>query len=169
MKILVASDNHGDQYCLEELLDIYRDEIDLWLHCGDSEFISSNDLWDSFKTVSGNMDYSNEFPNHLVETFDGETFVVVHGHKHQVKFTFDPLYELAVENNARVVFYGHTHIARVDKMKDVYFINPGSIKFPRGPIPVGSYAIYEQEDDKEKITYFDWNHNEIEELSQDLN
>ncbi|HIZ71521.1 MAG TPA: metallophosphoesterase [Candidatus Atopostipes pullistercoris] len=169
MKILVVSDNHGDENSLEELIHIYEDEIDHWFHCGDSEFKSSHSLWDTFKTVNGNMDYRNEFPDYRVETVEDENFVIVHGHKHQVKFSFEALTELANENNARIVFYGHTHIANVTKENDIYFINPGSISQPRGSFRKGSYLIYEKNNDEEYITYYDWNHNKIEDLSQKIN
>ena len=168
MKILVVSDNHGNENSLEELIYLYKDQVDYWLHCGDSEFKSSHPLWNTFKTVNGNMDYRNEFPQYLVETFEDENFVVVHGHRHQVKFSFEPMAELAKENHAHIVFYGHTHIAKVDKEAGVYFINPGSIAQPRGPRREGSYAIYEKNNNNEYITFYDWNHNKIEDLSQKL-
>ena len=74
----------------------------------------------------------------------------------------------ARKSDAKIVFYGHTHIAKVDKEDDVYFINPGSIRHPRGNIDVGSYAIYEKIDNDEYITFYDWNHNELKDLSQKL-
>lgn len=169
MKLLVVSDNHGDESSLEELIYLYEDEIDLWLHCGDSEFSNTHNIWETYKTVNGNMDRRNEFPEHLVESMNDETFIVVHGHKHRVKFSFEPMAELAKENNAKIVFYGHTHIPKVDKEAGIYFINPGSIRKPRGPINVGSYAIYEKTENCEYISFYDWNHNKIEDLSQSLN
>ena len=76
--------------------------------------------------------------------------------------------KLAKENDARIVFYGHTHIAKVDQKDGIYFINPGSIAQPRGPLREGSYAIYEKNGKDEYITFYDWNHNKIEDLSQSL-
>lgn len=169
MKVLVVSDNHRDEHSLKELINIYENKIDLWLHCGDSEFSAAHPIWNTFKTVSGNMDRPGEFPNYLVESKDGVSFVVVHGHNHQVKFSLEPMAALAAENQARVVFYGHTHIPKVDEQDGVYFINPGSIIQPRGLIREGSYAIYEKNDTEESIKFFDWNHNLIDNLSQKLN
>ena len=48
MKILVVSDNHGDENGLE-LIHGYEDEIDHWFHCGDS--ISPRILYGTFKAV----------------------------------------------------------------------------------------------------------------------
>lgn len=168
MKALIVSDNHGDLEVLEELVNIYKDEIDLWLHCGDSEFMSTNSIWENFKTVRGNMDRGYALPLEQLEDFDGEKILVVHGHNHRVRFTMDLLNELAIEQGADIVFYGHTHIAKVDQIDNLYFINPGSIVQPRGSLSEGSYAIYEKNKDGRFIRFYDWNHNEIKELSTEL-
>lgn len=165
MKALIVSDNHGNLDILEELVTIYENEVDLWLHCGDSEFMSTNPIWEKFQTVRGNMDVGYTLPLDRVEDFDGEKLLVVHGHNHRVRFTLDFLKELAIEKKADVVFYGHTHIAKIDKIDDLYFINPGSVVQPRGELDVGSYAIYEKNTEGRLIRFYDWNHNEIKELS----
>lgn len=168
MKVLIVSDNHRDVNSLEELMDIYQNEIDLWLHCGDSELDATHPVWKTFKTVSGNMDFHSDFPSYRVEKCEDETFLVVHGHNHRIRTTFDLLADLAIENDANIVFYGHTHIAKVDKHREIYFINPGSIVQPRSALRIGTYAIYEKNNDGEFINYYDWNHNKVEELSQEL-
>lgn len=167
MKILVASDNHREETGLYDLLNIY-DDIDLWLHCGDSEFGIHNPLWSSFNTVKGNMDWENAFPNIRIEEVNDNRFIVVHGHNHQVRKSYELLLEEATKYNAGVVFYGHTHIAKVDQVNGVYFINPGSISQPRGSLQMGSYAIYENNEENSFIHFYDWNHNKIQELSQKL-
>lgn len=169
MKALIVSDNHGNIQILEELIDLYQDEVDVWLHCGDSEFMSTAAIWETFKPVRGNMDTGYALPLEHLETFGDERLLVVHGHNHRVGFTLDFINELAREQTADIVFYGHTHIATVDKIKDIYFINPGSIVQPRGALRVGSYAIYEKNKDGRFIRFYDWNHNEIPELSTELN
>ena len=168
LKMLIASDNHADDTRLYDLLSIYND-IDLWLHCGDSEFYIDNELWDSYKTVRGNMDWENKFPEVRSEKASDFNVVVLHGHRHQVKNTNSLMLDEAVENDAKIVFYGHTHVAKVEKEQGIYFINPGSISQPRGDLRVGSYAIYEKNNEGEKISFYDWNHNELPELSQKLN
>lgn len=168
MKALIVSDNHGNLEVLEELITIYDDEIDLWLHCGDSEFMSNHPIWDYFKTVRGNMDIDYSLTSHQMVKFENERLLVVHGHNQRVGFTFEYLEELAQNQEADLVFYGHTHIAQVDKVGEKYFINPGSIVQPRGSLRVGSYAIYEKNENKRKISFYDWNHNELPELSEKL-
>lgn len=168
MKILVISDNHGDTYAMEEIYSIYEEDIDLWIHCGDSEFMEDHPQWSAFKTVLGNMDFSTVFPISRVEEYQGERFLILHGHKHHVKRTYDLLKEEAKDEGARIVFYGHTHVPKVDKENGIYFINPGSIAQPRGPIRKGSYAIVELNGDEGYITFYDEDHNELAELSQTL-
>lgn len=167
LRILVASDNHGNETSLEDLFYIYED-IDLWIHCGDSEFGANHGVWEKFKTVRGNMDFEDQFPNIRMESHMDSNFVILHGHNHRVRSTLDAMEEIAEEHSASVVFYGHTHIAKVDKQNEVYFINPGSIAQPRGELRVGSYAIYEKVNNNEHIYFYDWNHNELTELSQKL-
>lgn len=168
MKVLIVSDNHRDEYRLEELMNIYENEIDLWLHCGDSEFGIHHPYWETFKTVKGNMDWENQFPAIRIEKLEDETFGLLHGHHHQVKTSLAPMAEVAQENQASIIFYGHTHVAKVDQMDGIFFINPGSISQPRGALRVGSYAIYEKNGAEEFIRFFDWDHNELKELSQKL-
>lgn len=168
LKALIVSDNHGNLEVLEELVNLYEEEIDLWLHCGDSEFMTSNKIWDYFQTVKGNMDIDYSLPAYHEELFDNEKILLVHGHQQRVGFTLDYLNELAKEKRADLVFYGHTHIAKVDQIKDKYFINPGSIAQPRGNFRRGSYAIYEKNKDGKWINYYDWNHEPIPELSVKL-
>ena len=168
MKVLIVSDNHKDEASLEDLIYIYEKEIDLWLHCGDSEFRADHPVWDKFVTVQGNMDRENKLPQIAVEEYKNTRFVVLHGHNHRVRRSLDPLMVVAEANDASIVFYGHTHVAKVDKQDGVYFINPGSITQPRGSSKVGSYAIYEENGENRYIRYYDWNHNELEELSQKL-
>lgn len=169
MKALIVSDNHYNLESLTELTTIYKDEIDLWLHCGDSEFTSKDPIWDTFKPVRGNMDSGYALPLDRLEDFGDEKILIVHGHNHRVGFSLDRLHQLALDQGADVVFYGHTHIAKVDKIDDIYFINPGSIVQPRGDLRIGSYAIYEKNNEGRFIQFYDWNHNEMKELSTVLN
>lgn len=169
MKALIVSDNHRDEFRLEELIELYKEEVDVWLHCGDSEFKAQHRLLDYFKTVEGNMDIDPSFPAYRVEAVGHKKVLIVHGDRHNVRFTFDYLEELADNLEVDIVFYGHTHIAKVDQVGNKYFINPGSIAQPRGEVRYGSYAIYENGAGKHTISFYDWNHNYLPELSQDLN
>jgi putative phosphoesterase len=34
-------------------------------------------------------------------------------------------------NDFDIVFYGHTHVSKVEKIKNIKFINPGSVTLPK--------------------------------------
>lgn len=165
MKVLVVSDNHRDESVLEDLINIHTD-VDLWLHCGDSELGSNHPIWETFKTVQGNMDWDSNHPKIIVESLGDTTFLVLHGHQHQVKRTLSEMEREAINNDADIVFYGHSHVPKIDEMNGLYFMNPGSITQPRGDLRVGSYLIYEKNSDGTAVNFYDWNHNHLPELSQ---
>ncbi|WP_208560433.1 metallophosphoesterase family protein [Marinilactibacillus kalidii] len=168
MKLLAVSDNHGDSYLMEEILSIYSEQINVWVHCGDSEFSEQNPLWQSYYTVKGNMDRTNAFPDSRVEQFYDHKLLIAHGHLHNVKSSFEDLKKEAEKVDAQFVFYGHTHIPRVDKVDNIYFINPGSLTQPRGPINKGSYAILDIEGSTGEVNFYDTDHNAIPQLSQKI-
>ncbi|MER2063342.1 MAG: metallophosphoesterase family protein [Alkalibacterium sp.] len=166
MKIVVVSDNHGNTYFMEEIYTIHQEDTDEWVHCGDSELLEVHPLWQSYKTVLGNMDITNKFKLSRSECINGFRYLIVHGHKHQVKRTYDRLIEEAKDEGVNVVFYGHTHIPKVEKEEGIVFINPGSITQPRNRSK-GTYLIMELNDDLSaaELTYYDQDHNIQHELT----
>lgn len=168
LKALIVSDNHGNLEVLEELTYIYKKDIDLWLHCGDSEFIAADPIWNFFKTVKGNMDFDHKLVPYRKERLGNQNLLLVHGHKHQVDNSLEYLNKLAEEQQCDIIFYGHTHIAKVDKFDGKYFINPGSITQPRGELEIGSYAIYEKNKRGDFILFYNKNHQKISHYSMKL-
>lgn len=168
LKALIVSDNHGDLEVLEELTYIYKNDVDLWLHCGDSEFTASNPIWNFFKTVKGNMDFDYQLASYRKDKLGNQNLLLVHGHKHQLDTSLEYLNELAEEEQSDIIFYGHTHIASIDKFEGKYFINPGSITQPRGKLKVRSYAIYEKNKSGNFISFYNWNHQKMSQYSMNL-
>ncbi|WP_034301503.1 YfcE family phosphodiesterase [Alkalibacterium sp. AK22] len=167
MKLIVVSDNHGNAYYMEEILSIYEDEAPGWIHCGDSELPEDHPLWQNYKTVEGNMDYAKGIPLELVRRIEDKTMLVVHGHKHAVKQSYQKLKSRADEEQATFVFYGHTHIAKVEQEDGIFFINPGSLTQPRDR-ERGTYLVMDYNPKKHTVqfTYFDQDHNELSDLSK---
>ena len=66
-----------------------------------------------------------------------------------------------VPNDAQIVLYGHTHVAKIERESDVLMLNPGSISIPKGNL-VNSFGIIY--DNNFKI--YDFSYNEL--LSVDL-
>lgn len=143
-KVLIMSDSHG---LTEEIVMLKErhDTIDHIIHCGDSE-LSVNALeLEGIMQVKGNCDFGEPFPEEK-ELHIGElNFLVTHGHLHRVKQHLQSLVYYAEEKEADVVLYGHNHVAKAQKLGGRLFINPGSIRRPRGRIEK-TYAIISWKD-----------------------
>lgn len=166
MKLVVVSDNHGNSYYMEEIYSIHQEDTDEWVHCGDSEFMEDHPLWQHYKTVLGNMDITNKYELSRVERIGGFHYLLVHGHKHGVKQSYNKLIDLAKSQDVHVVFYGHTHIPKVEKEEGILFINPGSIAQPRNR-DKGTYLVIEVDEDlsQASLTFYDKDHSIIHDLS----
>ena len=53
MKALFVSDNHGDRAILQKIAARFSNEVDIMLHCGDSNLEPSDPVMQPFKTVIG--------------------------------------------------------------------------------------------------------------------
>lgn len=137
-RVLITSDSHG---LTEELNKIKaKHSVDLSIHCGDSELDFDAPELSAFYKVGGNCDYDARYPDQEVLDLNGIRLFVTHGHLHQVKGSLTNLSYAAEEQGAKVVCFGHTHIAGAEKIGDQLFINPGSIRMPRNRIEK-TYAI----------------------------
>lgn len=141
MKILLVSDSHGNNEALNLLLKRYPN-MDLYLHCGDSE--SDEYSIYPFRSVMGNCDYAWDYPEYLViPTPYGNMFVQHKPH---------PNSELLRANNIKIFAYGHTHVRKYVNESGIICINPGSISFARDKYD-GSYAILDISTDEVKVEF----------------
>ncbi len=144
-KIVVISDNHGDDNILEDIF-MLEPHADYYIHCGDSETSYLENL-EKFIAVKGNNDWHLNLPSFLQFTVDNFQIVVTHGHtfgyfsKEQAMKTF------LSKHNAQVLISGHTHMPLFVEYEGVYLINPGSTTLPRGGSDK-SYAVIEIEGHK---------------------
>jgi len=106
------------------------------------------------------MDITNKFKLSRTEYIEGFRYLLVHGHKHSVKRSYDRLIKEARAEDVNVVFYGHTHIPKVEIEEGVVFINPGSIAQPRNRAQ-GTYLVMKLDDDltSAELTFYDQDHN----------
>lgn len=153
---------------LYELKEIYKDEVDLWLHTGDSQLDPHDPALLNFKVVEGNTDWPGSFPTILEVKFDFLNLLITHGDQYHVGRGLEELYELSLNKKINIVLYGHTHIPKVDKINDIYFINPGSLHFPRGSYPMGTYALLRTDKNKVWISYYNSKHEHITDWNQEL-
>ncbi|MCP3741261.1 metallophosphoesterase [Rossellomorea sp. BNER] len=164
MKLLIVSDSHGSTEILQELATLYSDSVDAMIHCGDSELTADNPIIADFLTVRGNCDIDARFPDILVKEITGVNIFVTHGHLFNVKMSLMNLNYKAKENEAQLVFFGHSHTLGAEMMEGTLFLNPGSILLPRGRREK-TYALVEVENSKVIVRFLDENHKELVDLS----
>lgn len=180
MKLLIASDIHGDIESTRIIIDAYKEnKCDKILLLGDilyhgprndlpgryapKEVISLlNEYKDRILSVRGNCDTEVdqmvlEFPvlaDYAVLSLDGLTLYATHGHNYNTK-TPPPLAK------GDILVHGHTHVIRCDKFGDENtYINPGSITIPKENCP-RSYIIYENR----VFNFYDAQHRSIKSIS----
>lgn len=115
-------------------------EVDFYIHLGDYIKDAKEILGEmnkSYIAVKGNCDIidgEEEVIIHLNE----KKFFISHGHRYNVKYGYNNIYYRALEWEADIVLFGHTHMPISLWYQGTLFFNPGSISFPRG----GSQATY---------------------------
>lgn len=150
--VLIVSDSHG---LTTELLQLKKQhKADCLIHCGDSELDEDAPELEGFVKVGGNCDADTRFPEEQMVDMEGMKLYVTHGHLYRVKMNLMPLAYRAEEKQARVVCFGHTHMAGAEKNGDKLFINPGSIRLPKN-ITEPTYAVMEWEKpDDIRVNFF---------------
>ena len=131
MELIIVSDSHG----LTEELTIIKERhtnVKTFIHCGDSELEATSPYLSGYKTVRGNCDYDSRLPLEIVLEEEQERIFITHGHLNRVKSSLMGLRYKAAEMNATICCFGHSHLLGVEKIGETLFINPGSIRLPRG-------------------------------------
>ena len=129
MRILLVSDSHGNCVALDKLLKKYPN-MDLYLHAGDLE--ADEQSIRPFDCVKGNCDRYSSLPERRI----------IHTPYGNLLMTHLPYLpnNIAKEYQIKIFIHGHTHRRRFELINDVYYINPGSISYPRDGHDL-SYAI----------------------------
>ena len=163
MKLIIASDIHGDALCCRALLDAAeRENAEKILILGDILYHGPrNDLpegyapkkviemlnavSDKLLCVRGNCDTEVDqmvlsFPvlSDTAFVYDGEeklTLYMSHGHKYSPE-------NLPPISGKAAFLYGHTHLLGKTEVNGIPCINPGSVSLPKGGNE-RSYAVYE--------------------------
>lgn len=144
MKIIIMSDSHLKNETVLNIIDAHQ-EADYFIHCGDLGQEIQVPSQYPFYAVKGNNDFIS-LPKELNLTIENRTFFITHGDQYLVDSSLAMLSDLALNNHYDYVLYGHTHNPKVDKINNTYFINPGSVTFPRGGrIFVPTYCMLENE------------------------
>lgn len=136
MKILVLSDSHGSLAYIEQA--IFAEQPDRIIFLGDrvADFLavcgkaSYQDKYEKTPVhiVSGNCDMGrSEFPEKLVLEIEGKRFYITHGHRENVKMGYMRLCYSAMEAEADIALFGHTHMKCKNNYEGLELLNPGAL------------------------------------------
>lgn len=160
MKIMIASDIHGDSKCCELMLERFREEkADKLLLLGDLLYHGPrndlpvnynpkkviellNNYADVIYAVRGNCDGEVDqmvldFPimaDYMPFYVDDTYFIATHGHVYNA--------EKPIGKTKCIYLCGHTHIPASEEINGNIYLNPGSVSLPKNDTR-HSYMIYE--------------------------
>lgn len=153
-KALIMSDTHGLTKEVKHLLSLTS--VERIFHCGDFCVAETSSPFDRMTLVKGNNDFQANVPDDRIVEWAGLRIFMTHGHRYQVNSSFLPLSYKAKEEKANVVLFGHTHYPLCTKQDGIIFVNPGSLKRPRGfTVPTFVlWSVQEKEEGKEGKALF---------------
>lgn len=164
MKILIASDIHGSlKYC-NKLVECYKKEnCDKLILLGDILYHGPrNDLPDEYNpkgviallnsmsdeilTVRGNCEAEvddmvldfNVLAEYAILYINKRLVFLTHGHK------WNPQ-NMPKLKKGDILFNGHTHISKIEKINDTLYVNPGSVSIPKEDTERGYIILTESE------------------------
>ena len=142
LRVGVIADTHGDIPLFKKAIK-GMGKIDIFIHLGD--FIKDakkvfDDLGAKYIVVKGNCDFQGDAEQEVVVDIDGKRFFICHGHQYNVKYGYNNIYYRALEEEADVVLFGHTHMPVLLWYNEILFFNPGSTLYPKGS-STASYGI----------------------------
>lgn len=154
MLIAVVSDSHNNNKAIEDLKNyITKADVLLFLGDGESDIVK---IKESFKgdiyAVSGNCDMYSKNPQELVLEIGGKRIFMSHGHKYNVKYSYDNIYYKGREVGADIILFGHTHIPIIEEDNGIIMMNPGSLSRGAG-IAGRSLGYIEIVENKNPIAY----------------
>lgn len=145
MSILVMSDTHGLTGKVNQLVQkiTSKKNFDHIIHCGDFCCDRKQEPFPRMIQVRGNCDTDDSVPEEQVVEWGNLRILVVHGHLLNVKRTAMNLRYRAMEKNANIILFGHSHVMTSTESGGRLFVNPGSLAQPR-KYPYPSVAILDR-------------------------
>ena len=132
MRIFAFSDTHRHTELCIRFLENMHSQTDAVLHAGDVaedvETIKKAFPRLAIYGVRGNNDYfaNTNLPADLVLDFSGVKLFLTHGHRYNVKETYENLADAAGQHGASVAVFGHTHQSCTRTENGILILNPGS-------------------------------------------
>ncbi|MFH5882108.1 MAG: metallophosphoesterase family protein [Candidatus Izemoplasmataceae bacterium] len=133
MKILVVSDVHKEKERLEAILRENKN-VEYIISLGDSELKSSFLEKHDIIAIKGNYPFDAGFTYEHEMVINQTKFLLVHGHKYNIRSGIETLYERMLETDVDVALYGHTHVAAFDVVEKRVLANPGSVYKSKGDL-----------------------------------
>jgi len=145
-RILVMADTHGNKSAMASAIEKFGD-VDAIIHLGDyvrdAAFLKTLTN-KTIYAVRGNCDITSRAPSERLIRIGGKKILAVHGHRQGVKISLLRLGLYALEKDADIALFGHTHKPAEQMFEGVILYNPGSLGEPRGRRPsVGIITIDE--------------------------
>lgn len=139
MKIMLVSDIHGNLECLDKVLRIYyKEKVDKIIFLGDFYSFYIKDEIDERLSkienkyiIKGNCDSNTDvltstlpfMDSYYFEAFNRKIFCTHGNIYNEYKYP---------DVDFDILIHGHTHVPMILKKDNKYFLNPGSISYPRG-------------------------------------
>jgi uncharacterized protein len=157
MKYLVFSDSHGNIAPMRRIIKLNLNAGGLngvfFLGDGIRDIIELTHEFPSlhFDCVLGNCDAPSDVASELTDTAYEKSvtvgawkFLLMHGHKYDIKYTYQEAADHAIDRGVDCLFFGHSHRAEDIQLDgslkgSVRMINPGSC----GVGPQKSFALIE--------------------------
>lgn len=165
-KVLIVSDSHGLTKELEVLRQRHLHEVDVMIHCGDSQLMPDEEPITGYLTVMGNCDFEG-YPLETMTEVSNRKIFITHGHRYSVKTSLLNLKYKAEELGANIVCFGHSHVLGAEIIGGILFLNPGSIRLPRERMEK-TYMILEFIEDKAKLSVFELSGKELKDHSREF-
>ncbi|NLV49162.1 MAG: metallophosphoesterase [Clostridiales bacterium] len=144
MKILVFSDSHGSCGLMEAAVKLHMPDLTLFLGDGASDITALRASYPelSVRCVRGNCDPAGFAPEKLIIEESGKKIMMTHGHAYGVKLGLQRVFYAALEAQADIILFGHTHEAYRAEREGLIMLNPGSVGRGRNR----SYALLESDE-----------------------
>lgn len=130
MKVVILSDTHGNQTMALDIVDAHGDAEHV-IHLGDviDDACFLEDVTGrAIVKVSGNCDCAFDSPRETLLDLEGRNVLITHGDLYNVKTGMERLKKRARAEKADIVLYGHTHLAAIDEIDGILYVNPGCLK-----------------------------------------
>lgn len=152
-KIFVFSDSHGEVDNMIRVIDEYKPEMVIHLgdHSSDCDELIKRFPELRITGVRGNCDYRSAAPELRKLFIDGKLMFITHGHNYNVKSGYTRVCYAAMEADADILLFGHTHIAYRDCGLGMDIMNPGSIG--RGARPSYGVIVIDGDEVKTELVY----------------